>query len=132
MPKQQIKIERELKSNSQNIIWNLISDVDRLGRWLADDIEEEGNILHFRWGETYTHHETRQATIIKKVKHHYIRLRWIDEDDPEAYMELRMEKGDITDDYTLVITDYATPEDIDTLTDLWNDNIERLRQFSGL
>ena len=51
MPKQQVKIERELKSNSQSIIWNLISEPEQLARWLADDIQKQGDLLNFRWGE---------------------------------------------------------------------------------
>ena len=47
MPKQQVKIERELKSNSQSIIWNLISEPDQLARWLADDIQKQGDLLNF-------------------------------------------------------------------------------------
>ena len=132
MPKQQVKIERELKSNSQNIIWNLISEPDQLARWLADDIQKQGDLLNFRWGELYAHHETRQAKVVAKVKFNYLRFRWLDEEDADAYVELRMEKCDVTDDYILVITDFADDDDVDTFKDLWEDNLLRLRQFSGL
>ena len=72
------------------------------------------------------------ATIAKKVKYHYIRLKWTDEEDPNAFLELRMEKSSISDNYVLFITDFAEPDDIDTMEDLWADNLDRLHQFSGL
>ncbi len=132
MPKQKIQIEKELKSSSQNIIWSLISDIDRLSHWLADDIKEQRDILTFIWGDIYKHHEIRQATIIEQVKYHYIRFKWLDEEDEQAYMELRMEKSDITGDYILVITDFAYPDEVDSMKDLWDDNLEKLHQLSGL
>ncbi|MES5133790.1 START-like domain-containing protein [Hoylesella timonensis] len=132
MSKQQVLIERELQSNSKNRIWSIISDTDKLSRWIADEIQEEGKKLHFIWGDLQSNHDSRMATIAKKVKYHYIRLKWTDEEDPNAFLELRMEKSNISDNYVLFITDFAEPDDIDTMEDLWADNLDRLHQFSGL
>ena len=81
MSKQQVLIERELQSNSKNRIWSIISDTDKLSRWIADEIQEEGKKLHFIWGDLQNSHDSRMATIAKKVKYHYIRLKWTDEED---------------------------------------------------
>lgn len=132
MSKQQVLIERELQSNSKDRIWSIISDTDKLSRWIADEIQEEGKKLHFIWGDLQNSHDSRMATIAKKVKYHYIRLKWTDEEDPNAFLELRMEKSSISDNYVLFITDFAEPDDIDTMEDLWADNLDRLHQFSGL
>ncbi|MCL6747436.1 hypothetical protein DEM91_02065 [Prevotella sp. TCVGH] len=132
MSKQQVLIERELQSNSKNRIWSIISDTDKLSRWIADEIQEEGKKLHFIWGDLQNSHDSRMATIAKKVKYHYIRLKWTDEEDSNAFLELRMEKSNISDNYVLFITDFAEPDDIDTMEDLWADNLDRLHQFSGL
>lgn len=132
MSKQQVLIERELQSNSKNRIWSIISDTDKLSRWIADEIQEEGKKLHFIWGDLQNSHDSRMATIAKKVKFHYIRLKWTDEEDSNAFLELRMEKSNISDNYVLFITDFAEPDDIDTMEDLWADNLDRLHQFSGL
>lgn len=132
MSKQQVLIEKELQSNSKNRIWSIISDTDKLSRWIADEIQEEGKKLHFIWGDLQNSHDSRMATIAKKVKYHYIRLKWTDEEDSNAFLELRMEKSNISDNYVLFITDFAEPDDIDTMEDLWADNLDRLHQFSGL
>ncbi len=107
MSKQQVLIERELQSNSKDRIWSIISDTDKLSRWIADEIQEEGKKLHFIWGDLQSSHDSRMATIAKKVKYHYIRLKWTDEEDPNAFLELRMEKSSISDNYVLFITDFA-------------------------
>ena len=59
-------------------------------------------------------------------------MRWIDEEDDDAFLEMRMLKSDLTGDYMLHIIDYALPEDIALLHDIWDDNLSRLHQSSGL
>ena len=132
MKKQKIIIEHELRSNSPSIIWQLISTPEGLARWMADDVKQDGDTFTFTWGEVWRHHETRQAHVTECERNHLIRIRWADEADAEAYLELRMEHSNITNDYILSITDYALEEDVDMLYDLWDDNLKRLRHSSGL
>ncbi len=132
MKKQRIHIEHELKSNSPTIIWQLIGTPEGLARWIADEVTLDGTTLTLTWGETWRHHEIRKAEITNLAKQSYLRLHWHDDPDPEAYLELRMEYNELTDDYMLLITDFATEDDVDSLHDLWDDNLERLHQSSGL
>ena len=132
MKKQKIIIEHELRSNSQPIIWQLISTPEGLARWIADDVQQDGDTITFTWGEVWKHHETRKAAIIEIERNHRFKIKWADETDEDAYLELRMEHINITYDYILSITDYALEEDVDTLYDLWDDNLNRLRHSSGL
>jgi len=132
MKKQRLHIERELHSSSAPIIWDLISTAHGLSRWLADDIQEQDNTLIFTWGNPYDHHETRTATVIERSKFSVFRMRWNDDTDEDIFMELRMDKNDLTNDYILSITDFATAEDIDALSDIWEDNLIRLHHSSGL
>ena len=132
MKKQLIHIEHELKSNSPSIIWQLIGTPGGLARWIADEVTLDGTTLTLIWGETWRHHEIRKAEITKQVKQSYLRMHWHDDPDPEAYLELRMEYNELTDDYMLLITDFAFEDDLDSIRDLWDDNLERLHQSSGL
>ena len=132
MKKQQINIEHELRSNSPTIIWQLIGTPEGLARWIADKVTLDGTTLTLTWGETWRNHEIRKAEITKLVKQSFLRIHWHDDPDPEAYLELRMEYNELTDDYILLITDFAYDDDIDSMRDLWNDNLERLHQSSGL
>ena len=132
MKKQLIHTEHELKSNSPSIIWQLIGTPEGLARWIADEVTLDGTTLTLIWGETWRHHEIRKAEITKQVKQSYLRMHWHDDPDPEAYLELRMEYNELTDDYMLLITDFAFEDDLDSIRDLWDDNLERLHQSSGL
>ena len=132
MNKEKLCIEHELRSNSVGIIWDLISTEAGLSRWFADSVRQEDNRFTFQWGEVGSHHETRTATILKKIKNELIRIKWDDEDGEESYFELKMDKSHITNDYVLTITDFAWPEEADSLRTIWGDSLARLRQSSGI
>ncbi len=132
MSKVQITIENILNSTSPKIIWGIISTEGGLKKWLADDVTIDGDVFTFTWGETWSHHEIRKARILEMVKNSHIRLRWEDETDMDAYLELRMNRNEITDDYILHITDFALPEDVESMYNLWDQNLHQLHLSSGL
>lgn len=132
MNKQKLELEFELHSNSENIIWNIISSPEGLQKWIADEVQADGNKLTFTWGDVYKHHEMRTATILKRVKNKFIRLRWDDELTPEAYIEMSISKSELTNDYMLSIVDYAHAEDLDSLRTIWEQNFEELHRNTGL
>ena len=66
------------------------------------------------------------------MKNKSITLRWDDETDDNAYLELQMLRNELTGDYMLRITDYALPEEEDALAQIWEQNLERLHHSTGL
>ncbi len=127
-----LKIERELKSKSADIIWTLISTPEGMAKWIADSVRRNGNEFIFTWGNTAGKQETRTAVIIEEKKYDFIRLKWENGGDSDAIWEMKLDKGDITDDYILSVTDVAADGDIDTLEDIWNANFEVLHRNTGL
>ena len=132
MTKKKVYIEHVLNSSSKNLIWSLISTASGLERWMADEVTEKNGELTFRWGETWTHHDIHTAYIIDKVKETSMRFKWDTDDDPDSYVELGMMKSDLTGYYTLTITDCAYEEDVESMEDLWAEDLERLHRSTGL
>ena len=132
MKKQRLDLEYNLHSSSPNIIWQLISSAHGLEKWLADAVTREGETMTFTWGEPWSHHETRRAVVTDEVKQQRIRLRWEGDTDEDAFWQIEMEKSDITNDYILIVTDYADEADIDSLIDIWDSNLERLHRKTGI
>ena len=99
---------------------------------MADEVTEKNGELTFRWGETWTHHDIHTAYIIDKVKETSMRFKWDTDDDPDSYVELGMMKSDLTGYYTLTITDFAYEEDVESMEDLWAEDLERLHRSTGL
>lgn len=130
--KKQILLEFELNATSPTIIWPLISEATGLERWIADKVERNGDKLFFTWGTSWQNKDERSATITKEIKEKLIRFKWDEDEDPDAYCELKIEMGEITNDCILAVTDFAEPDDIDSLKELWEDNMEMLHQASGI
>ena len=132
MRKVKISIERPLRSRSESIIWKLISTPSGLSRWIAEHVTQEGNSLVFTWGKPGQVYETRWARILDVEKNAAIRFLWEDEDDPEAYTEIAMVKLDVTDEIALCITDFSDPDDIESMTYMWNHDLDRLQNKMGI
>lgn len=131
MIKEKLYIEHELKSRSENIIWQLISTETGLQKWIADGVSELNGRMTFTWGQDWAIHEQRTSIIVERVKNSHIRFHWDDEDD-ELYWEMRMAYSDLTNDYILQITDFAEPDDMDVLRSIWDHNFEALHRATGL
>lgn len=132
MNKEKIVIEQRLNSKSPNIIWNLIGTPEGMGKWLADEIEQENDRLTFTWGKVWSNHEIRHARVIECEKFCNIRFVWEDEEEENTYVDLRMERNTLTGDFTLHITDFAEEEEVDALQSIWAENMKRLHHTSGL
>lgn len=132
MTLQKLEIEQALKSKAPAIIWNLISTADGMTRWLADTVTQEGDMLTFHWGHEWDHNEQRTAHITYKKKQHAIRFVWMDETAPEFYVELKMQRSDITNDFVLSITDFAEDGDMEWLQSIWERNFKRLERTGVL
>ncbi len=126
-------MECPLASKSTSIVWSMIGDATGLEKWMADYVEDNGDgSLTFKWGEAWTQQDVRVSRVLKVAKGHYIRLRWDDDHVEGEYWELRVEKSELTGELTLVITDFADVDDVDNVYQIWDDNLERLHNVSGL
>lgn len=131
MEKSRIEIEHTLNSTSRNITWQLIGTDAGLEKWLADSVQIDGDKAEFGWGDDWRHHEIRCATVITIDKFKRIVWRWDDEDDT-SYVEIRMERSQMTQQYTLYITDFTDEDDMEWLRDAWKHNFKRLYQSCGV
>lgn len=132
MEKRKVIIEYPLEAKSPNIIWQLISTAPGLQKWIADYVSEDNGIMTFTWGEAWTERDTKRSHILTRERNHYIRMKWENDGCEKAYWEMRIEKSELTGHLTLVITDFAEDGDKEYLHGIWNDNLKRLHQISGL
>jgi len=132
MGKQRIYIEYPLSARQPDIVWKLIGTDHGLGRWIADEVTEEDGIISFTWGQPWADHHTLKANVVEREKNSHIRFRWVSEEDENYFWEIRIGKSELTDEICLCVSDYAPEEDVDDLRSLWDGNMERLHESSGL
>jgi hypothetical protein len=128
MEKQKLYLEYSLNATSKEFIWKAISTPSGLSRWFAEKVEKQEDIFTFVWGENT---EIRKAKVIGKRANANIRFRWLDETE-KAFFEFKLNKNELTGEFMLVIIDFATPEEIDDLHELWTSQIETLKRSYGM
>jgi hypothetical protein len=93
-------------------------------------VKRDGDAMEFAWGVPWRHHETRTATVTEELQPTLFRWVWDDEED--YFVEMKIEKSDITGDYILIVTDFTDLDDEEWLTAVWEGNFERLHNTTGL
>lgn len=126
--KHKIRIEYPLNPSSGSVIWTAISTPAGLQRWFADDVTKTGKKFTFKWGKT----ETRDAEVINSRNESFIRFHWLDDENPKAYFELKIQYNELTTDHLLEITDFAEPGEEDDVRNLWDSQVEMMRRVFGI
>ena len=109
MHKNILKKEYPLSAKSPKIVWEMISNAAGLQKWLADVVKQEGDLLTFTWGHPWTERDTKVSKLLELEKYSHIKMKWdYQEDDPEAYWEMRIEQSELTGQLNLLITDYSS------------------------
>lgn len=128
MAKTKIRMEYMLKAGSSNIVWSIISTPSGLETWFADKVSATDKTFTFRWGKT----ESRQAEVTNIRTNSFIRFHWKDDEDRKSYFEFKILYNELTEDLMLEITDFANPDEIEDLKDLWESDVDKLKRVSGL
>lgn len=128
MLQEKFHIEFLMGSASQSSLWRMISQIDGLSEWFAEEVtmDENESVYTFTWGKSDS-----QAVVIQSKPQFSIRYRWIDDDD-SVYFEFRLRKLDLSGDMTLEVTDFAEPDDKGDAITLWESQIEEMKRRLGV
>ncbi|WP_288910950.1 START-like domain-containing protein [uncultured Bacteroides sp.] len=127
MERKKIHLEYLLNATSKSILWSAISTPTGLEGWFADRVQSDDKIVDFFWGKT----EKRTAEIVAVRAYSFIRFRWLDNEIPREYFELKMTNSELTNDFVFEITDFAAANEVDDVRELWESQVETLRRTCG-
>lgn len=127
MERKKIHLQYLLNATSKTILWSAISTPTGLEGWFADRVQSDDETVAFFWGKT----EERDARIIAIRAYSFIRFRWLDDENEHEYFELKMTNSELTNDFVLEITDFASADEADDLRELWDSQIDTLRRTCG-
>ncbi len=124
-PKNKLVLEYIIYA-SPKLLYEFITTPSGLSEWFADDVNIQGNVYTFVWDGA-----KQQAEVLNVIEGRSIRLRWTDRPS-DTYFEFRIEKNELTQELSLVISDFAeTAEDKNSLEILWQGQIQRLMKVIG-
>ena len=127
MKREKIRLEYLLNATSKNILWSAISTSTGLEDWFADRVVSNDKIVEFHWGKT----ERRDAEIIAIRAYSFIRFRWLDDENERDYFEIKMNFNELTNVFVLEITDFAEPDEVEDMKELWESQVVKLRRTCG-
>ncbi|GGE09752.1 START-like domain-containing protein [Psychroflexus salis] len=124
---EKVKYEMEFPIQvSPSLLYQYISTPSGLSEWFADNVNSRGELFTFIWEGS-----EEQAKLVTKKSDEKIKLKWVEDEDAQAYFEMRIQVDEITKDVSLMITDFAYDDEIDEGKMLWKNMVSELKQILG-
>jgi len=124
---EKVKYEMEFPIQvSPSLLYQYISTPSGLSEWFADNVNSRGELFTFIWEGS-----EEQAKLVTKKSDEKIKLKWVEDEDAQAYFEMRIQVDEITKDVSLMITDFAYDDEIDEGKMLWENMVSELKQILG-
>ena len=113
--------------SSVKILFARLSTLSGLCEWFADDVNVDKNgVYTFSWEGS-----EQQAKLLAKKDEKFVRFQWL-ESDNEEYFEMKIQIDELTNDVSLIVTDFADDEDDkEDSTQLWDLQIDNLKHVIG-
>src|SRR6056297_2618266 len=104
---EKIKFELEYTFNtSPKVLYTRLATASGLSEWFADDVLISDDTFTFLWDGS-----EQEAKLLGKKANEYVRYKWTDDEDEDAFFEFRLSKDELTSDLALIITDFADDEE---------------------
>ncbi len=111
---------------SPSLLYNYLSNPSGLSEWFADNVNSRGEKYTFIWDE-----DEESALLMKNKQDTYVRFQWENDEDTKYFFELNIVEDDLTGDVSLMITDFAEPDEVEQAQLLWESQIEDLKKILG-
>jgi uncharacterized protein YndB with AHSA1/START domain len=124
-PKGKFELEYVIHS-SPVILFEFLVSPSGLSEWFCDDVNIRNENFTFFWDGAQ-----QVAKLTKIIEEKLIRFEWVEKTDG-SYFEFRIEKDELTNDISLIVTDFAeNDEEKKSSTLLWNSQIDKLLHVLG-
>ncbi len=111
---------------SEDMVYEFVSTESGLSEWFCDDVNIRNGIFTFNWDG-----QEQQAKLVKEIPPMFIRYQWLDKNDG-SYFEFRTQKDELTNDISLIITDFASDKfEEESSRLLWHSQVDKLLHVLG-
>ena len=127
MEKEKFELEFPLRA-SPKMLFPFLSTTSGLSEWFCDDVNSRTELFTFFWDGS-----EEQAILLKKKQDALVRFRWVEDDEEglDTYFEFRIQVDDLTKDTSIIVTDFAEPDEIEEAKQLWDSQIHELQHIIG-
>ena len=123
-----IKFDLEFPIHSSPaFLYQYLSTPDGLSEWFADNVNSRSDIFTFIWDDS-----EEEAKRIGYKTNEKIRYKWLNDDDEAGtYFEFRIQVDALTNDVSLMVTDFADEDDIEESKMFWENQVAELKHTIG-
>ena len=111
---------------SPKMLYKFLSTPSGLSEWFADNVNSRGKEYTFIWDGS-----EEVATLVNKKADKHIRFKWEEDEEAEYFFEFKLEIDDLTNDVSLIITDFAEEDEIEESKLLWESQVNSLLHAIG-
>lgn len=111
---------------SPAILYQFLTTPSCLIRWFCDEVDINNSTYSFFWEGS-----EEVAELVHDSEDELLRFKWEDADDPEEYLEFKIEKSPVTGETILEVTDYCDADEVEDQKALWDSQINKLRTSTG-
>ena len=127
MKREKFELEFPLRA-SPKMLFPFLSTPSGMSEWFCDDVNSRSELFTFFWDGS-----EEQARLLKKQQDRLVRFRWIsdEEDGLDTYFEFLIEVDALTNDTSIIVTDFAESDDMEEAKLLWDSQIRELQHLIG-
>jgi hypothetical protein len=126
-----LKVRYEIEfpiNSSPQLLYQYISTPSGLSEWFADNVNSRGEFFTFIWNDSQ-----EKARLASKKSGEKVKFKWVDDNnkDTEYFFELNILVDELTKDVSLMVVDFASKEEVEEATQLWENQISDLKHVIG-
>jgi uncharacterized protein YndB with AHSA1/START domain len=126
-----LKVRYEIEfpiNSSPQLLYQYISTPSGLSEWFADNVNSRGEYFTFIWNDSQ-----EKARLASKKTGEKVKFKWVDDNnkDTEYFFELNILVDELTKDVSLMVVDFATQDEIEEASQLWQNQISDLKHVIG-
>ncbi len=111
---------------SPKMLYKFLSTPSGLSEWFADNVNSRGKKFTFIWDGS-----EEVATLVNKKADKHIKFKWDDGEDDDTYFEFKLVTDELTNDLSLIITDFAEEDEVEESQLLWESQVNSLLHAIG-
>ncbi|MDA3866537.1 MAG: START-like domain-containing protein [Salinivirgaceae bacterium] len=118
-------------NSAPTVLYYRLSTASGLSEWFADDVYVNEKTFTFVWDGF-----EQKAELLTRKNPEFVKFRWLDDESEEKenqpYFEFKIRKDDLTGETALLITDFADEDEKEGSIELWDTQINSLKQKLGI
>jgi uncharacterized protein YndB with AHSA1/START domain len=126
-PKVKYELEFPIHSSPQ-LLYQYIVTPSGLSEWFADNVNSRGEYYTFIWDDS-----EENAKLSSKKSGEKVKFKWLDENNKETeyFFELKIQVDEITNDVSLIVTDFSEENELPENKLLWESLVSDLKHVIG-